>query len=196
MAQTEPVDEPAESRTPEQAAAQRQSLDQLYRAHHQVIWRTVRRMGFSPEASADATHQAYVIAAERIDQIYIGSEKAFLFSTAIRLAKTTRRKEQRLELHEDIDLGTTSGGGDEEAATRQTALQLLDRVLSRMDEDLVTVFSLFEMEGLSSPEIAELLEIPLGTVASRLRRARTVFRAAAERLERQVRPAIALGGST
>ena len=43
---------------------------------------------------------------------------------------------------------------------------------------------LFELEGLSSPEIAALLEIPLGTVASRLRRARAQFRTVVARLER------------
>ena len=46
---------------------------------------------------------------------------------------------------------------------------------------------LYELEGLTSPEIAELLEIPLGSVASRLRRAREQFRSAAARVERSLR---------
>ena len=53
------------------------------------------------------------------------------------------------------------------------------------------VFTLYEIEGLSSPEIAELLSIPLGTVASRLRRARENFRSRAARVERG--PAFAKG---
>lgn len=72
----------------------------------------------------------------------------------------------------------------DDAANRRTAVELLDRVLGRMDEDLVTVFVLFELEGMSTPEIAELVQIPVGTAASRLRRARQSFRAAALRLER------------
>ncbi len=46
---------------------------------------------------------------------------------------------------------------------------------------------LFELEGLSSPEIAASLEIPLGTVASRLRRAREQFRRVVSRLETAMR---------
>jgi len=56
-------------------------------------------------------------------------------------------------------------------------------VFAKTDADLVTVFVLFELEGLSAPEISELVDIPVGTVASRLRRARATFRAAARRME-------------
>jgi RNA polymerase sigma-70 factor (ECF subfamily) len=49
---------------------------------------------------------------------------------------------------------------------------------------LAEVFVLYEIEGLSSPEIAALLEIPLGSVASRLRRAREQFRIVVARIER------------
>jgi RNA polymerase sigma-70 factor (ECF subfamily) len=72
---------------------------------------------------------------------------------------------------------------DEKATREHYARQLMDRVLSKMDTTLVSVFVLFELEGMSSPEIAELVGIPLGTVASRLRRARQVFKAEVEQLE-------------
>lgn len=159
-------------------------LETMYRAHHQVIWRTLRRLGFSPEAAADYTQQAYLIALERLDDVLVGSEKAFLFSTAIRLGRTAARKLRRMDLSDDVDLGSDMGGGAQSADNRQVALQLLERVLAHMDVDLVTVFTLYEIEGMSSPEIAELLDIPLGTVASRLRRAREAFREKAARLER------------
>src|SRR5690606_25969960 len=113
-------------------------------------------------------------------------EKAFLFATAIKLAKTVERKHRRIDLVEDIE-ERRSGGSEESATDRQMALQLLERVLRPMESDLVHVFVLFEIEGFSSPEIAEIIDIPLGTVASRLRRARNAFREGAARLERQAR---------
>ena len=59
----------------------------------------------------------------------------------------------------------------------QAAIQLCDLALSKVDPELAEIFVLFELEELSSPEIAALLEIPLGTVASRLAaRARAVPR--------------------
>jgi len=76
--------------------------------------------------------------------------------------------------------------GLEERATdqRRADIELCDLALAKVDPDLAEVFVLFELEELSSPEIASLLEIPLGTVASRLRRARKEFRDVFARIER------------
>lgn len=174
--------------TPSIPMGDRAKLDELYRSHHEVIWRTLRRLGFSPEAAADATHQAYLIATERLDQIYAGSEKAYLFSTAIRFAKTAARKNRRLQLEEDIDLGADPTLHSDSMTNRQMALQLMDRVLSQMGPELVTTFVLFEIEGMTTPEIAQVEGIPLGTAASRLRRARQSFREAALQLESSLLP--------
>jgi RNA polymerase sigma-70 factor (ECF subfamily) len=73
-----------------------------------------------------------------------------------------------------------------DASDRRADAQLCDLVLSKVDPDLIEVFVLYEVEGLTSPEIADLLQIPLGSVASRLRRAREQFRAAAARVERSL----------
>jgi RNA polymerase sigma-70 factor (ECF subfamily) len=62
-------------------------------------------------------------------------------------------------------------------------LELLDRVLGQLDASLVEVFVLFDVEGFSTKEVASALSVPEGTVASRLRRAREEFRAAAHRLK-------------
>jgi RNA polymerase sigma-70 factor, ECF subfamily len=152
--------------------AVREQLDAMYLAHHVVIWRTLRRIGFSSEAAADSAQQAYLIAVDRLADIRAGSEKAFLFATAIKLAKTVERKLRRIDLVEDIEQQRAATIEDS-ATDRQMALQLLEKVLRPMESDLVHVFVLFE--------------IPLGTVASRLRRARSAFREGAARLERQTR---------
>jgi len=67
---------------------------------------------------------------------------------------------------------------------RRSDIELCDLALSKVDPELAEIFVLFELEELSSPEIASLLEIPLGTVASRLRRAREEFRNVFARIER------------
>ena len=67
-------------------------------------------------------------------------------------------------------------GAGRDVLDEQTAIQLCDLALSKVDPELAEIFVLFELEDLTSPEIAALLEIPLGTVASRLRRAREQFR--------------------
>jgi RNA polymerase sigma-70 factor (ECF subfamily) len=60
---------------------------------------------------------------------------------------------------------------------------LLDEALDSLTADLRAPFVLFELEGMSLDEIAEALDIPRGTVASRLRRARKLFQDSARRLK-------------
>jgi RNA polymerase sigma-70 factor (ECF subfamily) len=55
--------------------------------------------------------------------------------------------------------------------------------MEAMPEELRVVFTLYEFEGLKMLEIAELLDIPSGTVASRLRRARKLFKGGLTRFE-------------
>jgi RNA polymerase sigma-70 factor (ECF subfamily) len=71
-----------------------------------------------------------------------------------------------------------SSAGPEELMDRRRARALLDRVLGALPMDLRAVFVLFELEELTMTEIATMSDIPPGTVASRLRRARQAFQEA------------------
>jgi len=99
------------------------------------------------------------------------------------VAHSLGRKTVRWQLDEDMDQRLSA---HRDAGENRADRQLCDLVLSKVDPDLVEVFVLYEIEGLTSPEIAELLEIPLGSVASRLRRAREQFRAAAARIAKSL----------
>jgi len=58
----------------------------VVRTNHDFIWRLLRRLGI-PEANVDdATQQVFCVAARRIDEIAPGSERSFLFGTAVRVA--------------------------------------------------------------------------------------------------------------
>jgi RNA polymerase sigma-70 factor (ECF subfamily) len=71
----------------------------------------------------------------------------------------------------------------EQLAQRRRARELLDEILDAMAFDLRTVFVLYEVEELTMAEIAEALDLPPGTVASRLRRARADFQRRVARLQ-------------
>ncbi|MDD9932781.1 MAG: sigma-70 family RNA polymerase sigma factor [Myxococcales bacterium] len=167
-----------------QQDSQRDSQERLrsmFDLHHHVVWRTLRRFGLDPEAAADVGQQAYLVAVERIDDIWPGSERAFLIGTALRLARKHRHRAGRLQLEATVDERLHAPG---KAESRAIALELLDRVLSQLDPSLVEAFVLFDIEGLSTREVARALDLPEGTVASRVRRAREAFRAATRRLDR------------
>src|SRR6188508_3827758 len=162
------------------APADRTRLERMFEAHHALVWRTLRRRGLDADAAADATQQTFLVAAERLSDINHDSERAFLVGTALRVAFSWGRKTVRWQLDEDMDRRASVS---RDVADTQTAIQLCDQALSKVDAELAEIFVLFELEDLTSPEIAALLEIPLGTVASRLRRAREQFRMVVSRLE-------------
>jgi RNA polymerase sigma-70 factor, ECF subfamily len=159
-------------------------LERMFRAHRGVVWRMLRCRGLAPDLAADTTQEVFLIAAERMDDIQPASERAFLIGTALRLAHAARRTAGRFQLAEDLDVVDARARN---AGEQGSAIELLNLALSRIDPSLVEVFVLFEVAEFSSVEIAQLLAIPTGTVASRLRRAREVFRDRARRIELMLR---------
>jgi RNA polymerase sigma-70 factor (ECF subfamily) len=71
--------------------------------------------------------------------------------------------------------GSLEVEGPEQALLRQDATRRVERILARMSLKKREVFALFELQGLAGEEIAQLLEIPLDTVWSRLSHARLEF---------------------
>ena len=156
-------------------------LERMFATHHATLWRILRRRGLSRDAAADATQEAFTIAVERLHEIPLDDERSFLIRTALQVARTLGRRNLRWQLEDDMDQRGLEGRATDQ---RRADIQLCDLALAKVDPDLAEVFVLFELEELSSPEIASLLDIPLGTVASRLRRARKEFRDVFARLER------------
>jgi RNA polymerase sigma-70 factor (ECF subfamily) len=159
---------------------------QMLGAHFRDVWRIVRRFGVPENSADDAAQEVFIIAARRLSDIAPGSERAFLFASAVRVAANARRAlGARRECAEDESLpeGVDPRPNAEALLDQKRLRLLLDRVLDELSDDLRVCFVLYELEGMSSPEIAELLAIPVGTVASRLRRAREAFELAAGKLK-------------
>lgn len=174
------VSESVEPNTVVDPEADRARLQSMFDKHHDLVWRTLRRYGLDPEAASDVGQQAFLIAVERIADIWPGRERAFLIGTALRLARSARRTAARLDPQGQLDERVLSPG---HAESQAMTLELLDHVLSKLDRTLVEVFVLFDVEGFSTVEISRALDIPAGTVASRVRRAREEFRVVTARLE-------------
>lgn len=131
-------------------------------------------------ADADElVQEAFLVASRRLSDIQPECERSFLVTTAIRIAANHRRSFTREQARIDYIARVDSDGtpNPEEVLQHEQARERLDQVLAAMDFDLRTVFVLYELEELTVRQIAELLEMKLGTVSSRLRRAREVFQA-------------------
>lgn len=159
-------------------------LRRMLDEHFDFIWRSLRRFGLSDDRADDAAQQVFLIASRKLDAIQLGSERSFLFGTAMRVASDLRRSAayRREIAHPDVGLDLEGGSRPDELLDQRRARELLDQVLDEMELDTRMVFVLFEIEEMTTAEIASMLGIAHGTVASRLRRAREEFEARVKRL--------------
>ena len=159
------------------APADVERLSRMMRDGFDPIWRLLRRLGVSADAADDAAQEVFMVAARRIHEIEAGSEQSYLYGTALRVAKSHHRRQASSSArHVPLDESRLSAStSPEQALDQRQRLALLDDALGDLDHDERSVFVLFEIEGMTLTEIAELLDIPRGTTASRLRRARARF---------------------
>jgi RNA polymerase sigma-70 factor, ECF subfamily len=148
-----------------------------------AIWRLLRRLGVSDSDVDDATQEVFLVVAERRAEIEPGKERSFAYGTALRLARANHRNAQRS--HDELDeeaLPDIEAPGIEDLLDRREARRILDLLLEQMPFDFRIALVLFEIEELSISEIAQVLGIPRGTAASRVRRAREDYEARVRRL--------------
>jgi RNA polymerase sigma-70 factor (ECF subfamily) len=182
----EPSDDPAYvDSIPARSASQTARLRRLFDEQFGFVWRYLRRLGLGPADADDAAQKVFVVLARRLLAVQPGKERAFLCATAARVVSEHRRTIARRHevVSPEAEPAPDSKVGPESLIDRRRARALLDQVLDELPDELRGVFVLFELEELGTADIAALLELPEGTVASRLRRARERFRAAVRRLQ-------------
>jgi RNA polymerase sigma-70 factor (ECF subfamily) len=160
-------------------------LRALFDAHYPSIWRLLRRLGVRQAQLDDATQEVFWVAARRLGDIKRGSESAFLYGVALRVASQEVRSQAAAmplaALAEVPPLADERPPADELLADKE-ARALLDEALAALPLDLRMVLVLHELEGLEVRQIAAIEAIPVGTASSRLRRAREEFSAVAKRM--------------
>lgn len=156
----------------------------VFEVNYEFIWRTLLRLGVAEASVDDAAQEVFVVLARKLGDVAFGTERSFLFGTARRVAADVRKAARRRPsaVSEDVlEAEADRRPSPVDAMRAQEARAMLDVILDTMDDGAREVFVLSDLEGLAKPEVASLLGIPEGTVASRLRRARDVFAATVER---------------
>jgi RNA polymerase sigma-70 factor (ECF subfamily) len=159
--------------------------------HFDAVWRTLKRLGVREDRIDDACQRVWIVAASKLESIEPGGERAYLLGIALRIASDARRSARReREVAYDGDCTPASDACDtvpspDVLLDAKRAREVLSRALDRLTPDLREAFVLFELEELTAPEVARLLGVPEGTVASRVRRAREQIRASLGRLARR-----------
>jgi RNA polymerase sigma-70 factor, ECF subfamily len=163
----------------------RERVQAAFEQHFALVWRSLRRFGVAEAGVDDAVQHVFLTFSARLPKIARASERAFLLSTAVRVAANARRLDARSrEVPSDqLDAIGQESHTPEQLLDWKQRREALDQALDLLPLDQRVVFVLFELEGFSLPEIAQNLGIRLGTATSRLRRARARFESLAEGLE-------------
>jgi RNA polymerase sigma-70 factor (ECF subfamily) len=171
--------------------AHKANLRELVEGYFVDVWRFLRHLGVPEHSVDDAAQDVFLVAARRIHEIRPGSERSFLFGTAFKVAQAARRQHVRTLPCEDgvAEAEVDTAPNPEQQLDDKEAQALALRLLDELDEGQRQVFVLCEIEGLTMQQIAELTELPMGTVASRLRRAREAFQSRFERHRNSLRGA-------
>lgn len=163
--------------SPRHSWHERRRLSSLVKQHWDFVGRLVRHLGVNEEDVEDAAQQVFLTLDHKLREVETGRERSFLASCSVHIAARHRRlRGRRREVSEEPIWELHAPGGDPELALeQQRRIERLDGILSSMGEEQREVFVLYEIEELTMAEIAEVLALAPGTVASRLRRARQLF---------------------
>ncbi|WP_395146383.1 RNA polymerase sigma factor [Armatimonas sp.] len=145
------------------------AFERAWNRHRDRVWRLVVRLSGSREAADDLTQEVALQAAQAFPK-FRGQAKAFTLFYKIAVRCVLRCREQR-NLGTDMLLESIPA-----PHTDPTMALAVQAALSTLPDDQRTVLVLAVYEQLSYKEIAAVLEIPLGTVMSRLSRARQQLR--------------------
>ena len=171
---------------------ERSAFDLLFLRYRHKVNHLVARYLPAPEEVEDVAQEAFIKAYRALPRFR--GESAFytwLYRIAVNTAKnhlaSRARRLQGLELDaEEPDVGEAAqvlkDDEDPEGALRRDQLQTaIERAIAALPEDLRSALTLREFDGLSYIEIAEIMDCPVGTVRSRIFRAR-------ESVDRRIRP--------
>ncbi|MGH7150893.1 MAG: sigma-70 family RNA polymerase sigma factor [Planctomycetota bacterium] len=156
--------------------------------HQDRIFRLAHRFTKDAQEAEDISQETFLKAYRRLHTFRFSSSfYTWLYRIGLNTANDFLEKRARapFSLSEDPEAHASSGNRGREESPERAALRLelrevTRRVLGALPEKHRSILLLREYEGLGYDEIAAVLDCPLGTVESRLFRARARFRAAIE----------------
>jgi RNA polymerase sigma-70 factor (ECF subfamily) len=153
-------------------------FDMLYAEHFHHVSRWARALGGLEADVDDLTQEVFLVVRRKLGSFAGPSMPAWLYGITRKTVSDYRRRAwfRRLLPGASRQLESAAEpetGGD--AYERLEAQRILARVLERMSQVRRSAFILFEIEGYSGEEIAELEQIPVATVYTRLHHARKDF---------------------
>jgi RNA polymerase sigma-70 factor (ECF subfamily) len=156
----------------------REAFTQLIVQYQVSLYNMALRMVGRPDDAADIAQEAFLRAWEKIRTLRDAPFKSWLFQIAANLCYDHFRRGRRYGVMPDEDqtsnlvgLGIATPDPQERAEANERTRLVRDSI-SALDHDMRIAIILRDVNGMAYDEIAAILRVPLGTVKSRIARAR------------------------
>ena len=156
----------------------RNAFSELIRNHAQGVMNVVYRMCGDVQIAEDAAQETFIQAWLHLSSYRPQTSlRNWLYRIAVNSATDILRKDKRILPNSMEDLQLTDGQpGPEMVVSQQERIVLVQKAVLSLPEASRAVLVLREYEGLSYQEISSTLDIPIGTVMSRLNYARKLLK--------------------
>lgn len=155
------------------------AFDQLVGRHMRHAFAVAYRLLGQRQDAEDVVQEGFMAALLKIDTFERGRPFAPWLLRIVANRALNLRKARALRHVEEIPANTASRGGSPLDVAEQSELHReLARALASLPDQQRSIVTLFELDGFRGPEIAEMLEMPEGTVRWHLHQARRTLRAA------------------
>jgi len=147
--------------------------------HLNTVYNFVRHLTRNDQDAEDVVQEAYLRAFRFYSRFRGGDARPWLLKIARNVFYTGLRQNSRfdqIDFGQDLTIPDRHFPNPEEAVLQSTTGAMLQRALEALPSHCREVLVLRELEGMSYQEIATVLEVPTGTVMSRLSRARALLR--------------------
>jgi len=160
------------------ATSRREDFDRLAFAHFRELRRVALRVCEDRETADDLVQETYLRAWRSFDKFEPGTNcRAWLFRIFFNVRSEYRKSQARQPLVFSLDYVKESTLPSQTNTWLDVTLEEIKRAFSELPEPFRIAVLLSDIEGMKYREIAETLNVPVGTVMSRLSRGRRLLRA-------------------
>ena len=162
-------------------------FESIYEHYFDFVWATTRRLGVRSAAMDDVVQEIFMVIHSKTHTLRQPESLRSWIYGIVRRTVSDHHRAQRVRDASGVELAVQARVERQQPPTpldlseQSDQVKLLNSLLSQLDSAKREVFVLAEIDELSVPEIAEILEIPLNTAYSRLRAARLAFESLAAR---------------
>jgi RNA polymerase sigma-70 factor (ECF subfamily) len=157
------------------------TLQTIYKEYFDFVWSSARHLGATGDAIDDVVQDVFIVIHHKLATLQRPEAlRSWIYGIVRRTVSDYRRSRRTRDaagarLGAEFKSSRPSQPSPLEMAERNAELELLESVLSELDEAKREVFVMVEVLEMTVPEVVQALEIPLNTAYSRLRLARQSF---------------------